>query len=171
MNTQNANIAEQIASGIYNVDSVEEFGKVLKDFPEDPALHKAYADLLAKKDFSDLAALSYGQAAALYLKSGQLLPAIVAKIIQWHIKSPLYQDAQLFLAALNDDRIPSTPLKVFFEKLSKPETIRIIKCMQIVKLSAGQLIYKAGNVQDSLFFVVHYNFNVRPWGVHPARAL
>ena len=154
MNTQNANIAEQIARGIYHVDSVKEFGEVLKDFPEDPALHKAYADLLAKKDSSDLAYLSYGKVAALYLKSGQLLPAILAKILQWHIKSPFYQDAQLFLAALNDDSIPATPLKIFIEKLSKPETISIIKCMQNIKLPAGQLIYKAGNVQDSLFFVV-----------------
>lgn len=154
MNTPNANIAEQIAKGIYHIDSVEEFGEVLKDFPKDPALHKAYADLLAKKDSSDLAALSYGRTAALYLKSGQLLPAVVAKLLQWHIKTPLYQDVQFFLAALNDDGIPVTPLKAFFEKLSKPEMIRIIKCMQIVNLAAGQLIYKVGDVQDNLFFII-----------------
>jgi hypothetical protein len=100
---------------------VEEFEKILEDFPEDSALHKAYADLLVKKNFSDKAALSYGRAVALYFKSGKLLPAVVAKIFQWQLKSPSYQEAQLFLSAVRDGSFPSTPLKIFLEKLSNPE--------------------------------------------------
>ena len=129
MDNPKTNIAEQITSGFINIDSVEEFREILKDFPEDPALHKAYADLLLKKNCYDLASLSYGRVAALYLKSGNLLPGVVAKLLQWRIKSAHYQDAQLFLSALGETSIPKTPFKVFFERLSKPSKIRLRFCM------------------------------------------
>ena len=154
MDNQKANIVEQITCGFINIDSVEEFEELLKDFPEDPALHKIYADLLVKKESLEEAALAYGRAAALYLQSGKLLSAVAAKLSQWRIKSPFYQDAQLFLSALNDDSLPDTPLKLFFEKLSKPEMLGIMKCMENIQVPAGQLIYKIDDVQEDLYFIV-----------------
>ena len=82
MDNRKTNIVEQINKGFINVDSVSEFKGLLKDFPEDPALHKAFADLLLKKGSLEEAALSFGQATALYLKSKKLLPAVVTKILQ-----------------------------------------------------------------------------------------
>ena len=49
MDNQKPNISEQINEGFINIDSVEEFAELLEDFPDDPALHKAYADILVKK--------------------------------------------------------------------------------------------------------------------------
>jgi CRP-like cAMP-binding protein len=157
MNDQKADIVEQITGRFSNINSVEEFEELLKDFPDDPALHKVYADLMVRKSFSDKAALAYGRAAALYLKSGKLLPAVFVKLLQWRLKSPFYQDAQLFLSALNDNSLPDTPLKVFFEKLSKPEILRIIRCMENIKVSTGQLIYKIDDEQEDLYFIVSGN--------------
>ena len=85
MDNQKPNIVEQINEGFINIDSVEEFAELLEDFPEDPSLHKAYADFLLKKKSYDKAALSYGRAAALYLKSGKLLPAVLTKLLQWRL--------------------------------------------------------------------------------------
>jgi hypothetical protein len=59
MNIQNSNIVEQINGGFISIDSAEEFTELLEDFPEDPSLHRAYADLLVKKNSSEKAALSY----------------------------------------------------------------------------------------------------------------
>lgn len=154
MDNQKVDIVEQITGGFIKIDSAQEFEELIKDFPEDPALYKAYADLLVKKNMADKAALSTSRAAVLYLKSGRLLPAVVAKLLQWRIKSPAYQEAQLFLTALNDNSLPDTPLKVFFKKLSKPETLVIIKCMENVQVPAGQLIYKIDEVQEDLCFIV-----------------
>ena len=154
MDSQKTNIAEQINGAFISIDSIEEFNELIEDFPEDPALHKAYADFLLKKKSSDKAALSYGRAAALYLKSGKLLPAVLTKLLQWRIKSPVYQDAQLFLTALNDNSLPDTPLKVFFEKLSKPEVLAVMKCLEGIQFPAGQLIYKIEDVQEDLYFIV-----------------
>jgi CRP-like cAMP-binding protein len=154
MDNQKTKIVEQITEGFINIDSVEELNEILEDFPEDPALHKAHPDLLVKKNSSDEAALSFGRSAALYLKSGKLLPAVVAKLLQWRIKSPIYQDAQLFLTALNDNSLPDTPLMFFFKKLSKPELLAVIKCIENVQLPVGQLMYKIDDVQEDLYFIV-----------------
>ncbi len=154
MDNQKTNIVEQINGGFISIDSVEEFTELLEDFHEDPSFHKAYADLLVKKNSSEKAALSYGRAAALYLKSGKLLPGVLTKLLQWRIKSPIYQDAQLFLSALNDNSLSDTPLKVFFKKLSKPEVLAVIKCLENIQFPAGQLIYKIDDVQEDLYFIV-----------------
>lgn len=154
MDNQKTNIVEQITGGLVNIDSVEEFEKILEDFPEDPAFHKAYADLLVKNNFSDKAALSYGSAAALYLKSGKLLPAVISKLLQWRIKSIVYQDAQLFLSTSSEDSLPGTPFKVFFEKLSKPEMFAVMKCIENIQLPAGQLIQKVDEIEEGLYFIV-----------------
>ncbi len=157
MGNRNSNIIQQVNKGFLNVGSVSEFKELLTDFPEDPALHKAYGDLLLKQKSSDESALSYGKSAALYLRSGKLIPAVTTKILQWRIKSPAYQDAQLFLAALNDSSLPETPLKVFFKNLSKPELLAVLKCMEGVHLPAGKLIYKIDDVQEDLYFIVSGN--------------
>ena len=154
MANQKINIVEQINGGFISIDSVEEFTELLEDFPEDPSLHRAYADLLIKKNSSGKAALSYGRAAALYLKSGKLLPGVLTKLLQWRIKSPVYQDAQLFLSALRDNNLPDTPLKVFLKKLSNPEVLAVIKCLGNIQFPAGQLIYKIDDVQEDLYFIV-----------------
>lgn len=154
MGNRKSNTIQQINKDFLNVDSVSEFNELLTDFQEDPALHKAYADLLLKQNSSDEAALSYGKSAALYLKSGKLIPAVNTKILQWRIKSPAYQDTQLFLSALNDSSLPETPLMVFFKNLSIPELLAVLNCMEGVQLPAGQLIYKIDNVQENLYFIV-----------------
>jgi len=154
MDNQKTDIVEQINGGFISIDSIEEFNELIEDFPEDPALHKACADFLLKKKSLYKAALSYGRAAALYLKSGKLPPAVLTKLLQWQIKSPVYQDAQLFLSALNDSSIPDTPLKVFFEKLSKPEVLAVMKCLDNIQFPSGQLIYKRDDIQEDLYFIV-----------------
>ena len=90
MDNQKSNIVEQINSGFNNIDFVNDFEELLNDFPEDPALHKAYGNMLVKMKSPDEAALSYGRAATLYLKLGKQLQAVVAKLLQWRIKSTVY---------------------------------------------------------------------------------
>ena len=42
-------IAEQIVDGSITIKSIDEFKSILKIFPNDPALQKAYSNLLKKK--------------------------------------------------------------------------------------------------------------------------
>jgi len=139
---------------VIRVDSIEEFNDVIDRFPVDPALNKAYADFLVKKKSFDKAALYYGKAAALYLKSQKILPAVLSKLLQWRLKSPGYQNVQLFLTSINDCSLPENPLKLFFETLSKPEVLAVMNCIEHTKFSAGELIYKIGDIQQILYFIV-----------------
>jgi len=148
------NISEQVAGDFAAIDSIENFEKLLKRFPNNPALQKASADLLAKKNQTDAAVLSYSKAATLFLKSGKLLPAIISKVHAWRLKSPSYQEAQLFLSAVRAGSFPRTPLKIFLEKLSNPEVLAVVKRFQNIHLPEQQLIQKVGDGQNNLYFIV-----------------
>ena len=71
-------IARHIIDGTITIDSVSEFESMLHIFPDNAALHAAFADLLVKKKMSDAAAKSYSRAADLYIRSEMMLPAILA---------------------------------------------------------------------------------------------
>ena len=68
-------IAAQIIDGSIKIDSKAEFENVLELFPKDPALIRAYADLLTTKGEPRMAADSYGDAAGLFIESGMMLQA------------------------------------------------------------------------------------------------
>jgi CRP-like cAMP-binding protein len=148
------NIAEEITSGFITIDSLDDFKKILKQFPDDPPLHRAFSDMLVKNNLPNVAATSYGQAAVLYLKAGQPLQAIASKILQWEIYSPSNREAQLFFSALRESRYSDSPIKSFFHKLSNPEILAIMKSAAIVQLPAGHIEKKVGDKENDLYFVV-----------------
>ena len=57
MDNKKTRIAEQINGSFISIDSIDEFNELIEDFPDDPAIHKAHAGLLVKKNSSDEAAL------------------------------------------------------------------------------------------------------------------
>jgi predicted Zn-dependent protease len=74
-------IAEQIIEGSISIKSTEEFESILKIFPSDAALQKAYSDLLMNKGRSNEAAKSYDKSAQLFIDSGKILQAIDSKLL------------------------------------------------------------------------------------------
>jgi hypothetical protein len=68
-------IAEQIIEGSISIKSIDEFKSVLKIFPSDAALQKAYSDLLLKEKRPNEAAGSYDKSARLFIDSGKILQA------------------------------------------------------------------------------------------------
>ena len=111
-------IAEQIIDGSITIKSIEEFKSILKIFPNDPALQKAYSNLLNKKKKRNAAAKSYDKAANLFIDSGKILQAIDSKMLQWKIKTPTPQEAQLFYSSLQQGSYYESSLKAFFHRLS-----------------------------------------------------
>ncbi len=79
-NPDQESIIEQILNDQIDIDSVEEFETLLDVFPDNPALYRKFADLLAGRKRADAALLAYHKAAALYLDAGMVLQSIVAKI-------------------------------------------------------------------------------------------
>ena len=147
-------IPEHIIDGSIVIDSIEAFSSILKQFPEHPSLSKKYADLLFRQELLDLAAKSYGEAARLYIDSGRMLQAMVAKKQQWLIKPPSNDEIHIFLTALEQGHFKATPLKMFFDKLSPKEILSIISGFVRVRLFAEKTVQKAGNIESDLYFVV-----------------
>jgi tetratricopeptide (TPR) repeat protein len=150
----NISIAEQIIEGSISIKSIEEFKSILKIFPNDPALQKAYSDLLFKKNRVDEAAQSYSRAAQLFIDAGKILQAIDSKLLHWKIKPPSPKEAQLFYSALHAGTYFETPLKAFFQRLSYREMVAFITKLVRVKVTPGNVVKKTGEQENELFFVV-----------------
>jgi CRP-like cAMP-binding protein len=165
MDNLKKNTAEQITAGFMDSDSLEDFEKRLERFPDDPALQRAAADVMGTKNMPAEAALSYIKAASLYLKSGNLLPALASVVHSWRLKAPSHQQAAFFLPAMRDDSFPNTPLKAFFKNLSNPEILAVVKNFESIHLPAQQLLQKKDDTQDNLYFIV--SGSLKETGYHP----
>ncbi len=152
INKQNG-IARHIIDGSISIDSVSEFKNMLKIFPDNPALHCAFADLLAQKKIFQEAAKLYGKAADLYIRAGMMLPAILSKIMEWRIINPTHQQARPFYSALREADFEVTSMQVFFKSLSYPEMVAVTNRMARVSLPAGHMIRKIGDLEDHLYFI------------------
>jgi CRP-like cAMP-binding protein len=126
---------------------------MLKIFPGNPALHSAFGDLLTQKNLYQEAAKFYAKAANLYMGSGKMLPSILSKIMEWRIIKPSHQQARPFYTALKKADLEVTPLQVFFRSLSYPEMVAVTNRMARLRLPAGRMIKKIGDLEDHLYFI------------------
>ena len=150
-------IAEQITEGSISIKSIEEFKSILKIFPNDPALHKAYSALLIKKKQSAEAARSYDKATRLFIDAGKILQAIDTKLLQWRIKRPSPAEAKLFYTTLHGGSYNDSPLKTFFQRLTYQEMVAFVSKLARVTATPGKMVKKTGEREKDLFFIVSGN--------------
>ena len=163
--SKHISIARHIVDGSLSIESVKEFRSILRIFPNDPALHRIYADLLARKKSTTAAMASYRKAATLFIESGMMMQAIVCKILEWRLEPPTRQKARRFYQALNGGQYHEMPLNVFFHGLSFSEFAAIITRLKRVRLPAGKLILKNGAQERFLYFIAAGNLQATT--VHP----
>jgi len=148
------NTVEHIIDGAIVINSVELMLNILKKFPAEPNLVRIYADLLLKNKMPEAAVKAYNRAAKLYLDTGKILPAIVAKISQWHIEMPSDQHVQSFLTELNRNNNETLPLGHFFSKLSIQELKALCSLFENIRVPSGHVVKQIGDTEDHLFFIV-----------------
>lgn len=126
---------------------------MLTIFPNNPALHSAYGDLLVKKKLLKEAAGSYEKAAKLFIESGMMLSAILTKILEWRIAKPSHEEGRKFHSALCNGNFEESPLQKFFTNLSYPEMVAITNRLVRVRLPGDKVIKKIGDIEKNLYVI------------------
>lgn len=152
--TGEKSIPEYIINGSIVIDSVEAFKSILKQFPANPSLLKAYSDFLLKNNLFDLAAKTYGEASRGFIESGNILQAVVSKKLQWRIQPADEKEVSLFLDSLQNGHFDDIPLKIFFKRLSRAEMLAVIACFVRARLPAGTVVKKKRDNEDNLYFII-----------------
>lgn len=148
-------IAAQIIDGSIRIDSQTEFEKVLQLFPNDPALLRAYADLLAQKGSLQASIKSYEEATDLFIDSGMPLQAIVAKSMQWKLRQPSdTEEIRQFFTTVCQNGHNSAPANLFFSNLSYSAIVSILYPLVKIRLPAGRMVKKVGDKEMHLYFIV-----------------
>ena len=148
------NTIEHIIEGSIVINSIELMLEILDKFPDNPQLVRIYADLLLKNKMHDAAAKAYNRTAILFLNNGKMLPAIVAKISQWHIEMPSDQNVKAFLTELDSNQNNKLPIGHFFSKLTIHELKALCSLFENIRLPVNQVVKEIGDPEDYLFFIV-----------------
>jgi hypothetical protein len=148
-------IPVHILEGSIKIGSPEVFEFFFKHFPKDPALHRAYADILREKNNRDEAAKNYDFAARLYFESGFVLQAIVAKLLQWRMHAPAKAEKERFFEKVRQVNQQGIPVKAFLDNLSVREMNIVFSAMELIRLQAGRVVSNVGDPEQTLFFVVY----------------
>ncbi|MGD8471842.1 MAG: cyclic nucleotide-binding domain-containing protein [Desulfobacterales bacterium] len=148
------NTVEHVIDGSIVINSIDLMLDILKKFPAEPHLVRIYADLLLKYKMHEAAAKAYNRSAILFLNTGKMLPAIVAKISQWHIEMPSDQHVKSFLSEFDKNHNRELPIGHFFSKLSIHELKALCSLFENIRLPAGQVVKEIGDPEDHLFFIV-----------------
>jgi CRP-like cAMP-binding protein len=147
-------IVSRIIDGSVTIDSVAEFENLLKAFPNDPGLHRIFADLLKQEKSFDTAVATYGAAAKLFIESGLTLQAIVSKILEWRIFKPSNQEGQAFYSSLRELRSKDTAVNSFFIAMPYLEMIAFMIELTLQQFPSGSMVKRFGDEENTLYFVV-----------------
>ena len=148
-------IAAQIIDGSIRIESQTEFEKLLQLFPNDPALLRAYADLLAQKGSLQASIKSYEEATELFIESGMPLQAIVAKSMQWKLRQPSdTEEIRQFFTNVCQYGHNSAPVNLFFSNLPYSAIVSILYPLVKIRLPAGRMVKKVGDKEMYLYFIV-----------------
>jgi CRP-like cAMP-binding protein len=158
MNNQSdkqSRIVNRIIDGSVTVDSVADFNNLLKTFPNDPWLHKFYADLLKREKSFYAAADAYGIAADLFIELEMPLQALTSKIFEWRILEPSNREDQDFHSSLRESRSKNSAVQNFLIKMKYPEMMAFMSTLTIRHFPAGSMLKRFGDEESDLYFVVY----------------
>ncbi|MEA1946086.1 MAG: PilZ domain-containing protein [Thermodesulfobacteriota bacterium] len=146
-------VANRIIEGSITIDSLTEFENLLKVFPNNPRLHRVFADFLAQeKPFEAVDA--YRISTNLFIQAGQTLQAIVSKIFEWRLAKPSHQEEQEFYSDLHKGSSKEAPVQSFFSKLSFQQLIAFMNELTPGYFPAQSMVKKFGDPENDMSFVV-----------------
>ena len=144
---------EGIIDGSLTINSAEECEVLLRKFPDNCFLVKAFADFLTDEKSFAQAAQYYRKAAELFAREGVILCAVFSKIMEWNAAEPSRRDCRDLYKAFRQVR-SETALTDFFCHMLYPELLAVLTHLEPLRLPPGTVIKNSGNVEESLYFIV-----------------
>lgn len=146
-------VVNRIIDGSITIDSVEEFENLLKAFPNNPRLHRVFADrLLEEKSIN--ASEEYKTSARLFIEAGMPLQAITCKIFEWRIIKPSKEQGLAFHSALCECNPQNIEVQKFFTKPVYEEMVALMAKIVPHNYPADTRMKKFGDEENELCFVV-----------------
>ncbi len=146
-------LVTRIIDGSITIDSLKDFENLLKIFPDNPRLHRVFADFLAQNKPFD-AVNAYGISANLFTKAGQTLQAIVSKIFEWRLAKPSHQEEQEFYSDLHKGSSKEVPVQRFFAGLAFEQLIAFMNELTPRYIPEQTMMKKFGDRETHMSFVV-----------------
>jgi CRP-like cAMP-binding protein len=147
-------ILEHILDGAIVIDSGEAFASVVKEFPEHPELLKLFADFLTATGKGPSAAQHYSKASEIFLGSGRLLHAVVAKMLEWRFDRPCREALLRFLSAVSVHPHDESPVNRFLQSLLPAELMALFSQFSCHRFPSGKTIRTIGEPETHLWFVL-----------------
>jgi CRP-like cAMP-binding protein len=148
-------VCRGIIDGSVTIESDTEFENLFTVFPDEPSLHRAYADFLARKESFLAAADEYITAARSYLNLRMPFQAIISSLLGWRMLNPSQQEKQMFYSALRGKKPQRMPLQEFFAKMSTSELSTIAGALELNRFPRRSKVKGLGDEERDLYFVVH----------------
>jgi hypothetical protein len=148
------NISEYIIAGSISVDSLEAYAIIVREFPGRPEILRMHADLLAAEHFRAAAVQQYDEAARLFVESGRLLQAWVAKILRWRLQRPSRDQLLEFHRTIEGTVHNGAPVDDFIQHLEPMERMAVFSNFRLICVPAGKTVLNAGKRHTNLHLVV-----------------
>jgi CRP-like cAMP-binding protein len=146
-------VVTRIIDGSITIDSLKEFENLLKIFPDNPGVHRVFADFLTQEKPFD-AVDNYRISANLFIQAGQTLQAIVSKVLEWRLAKPSHQEEQEFYSDLHKVRPKEVPVQRFFAGLVVEQLIAFMNELTPRYVPAQSMVKKFGDRETHMSFVV-----------------
>jgi len=147
-------IIERLVKGSISFNTNEEYQNLLRDFPDNPRVHRLLADfLLENKSYVD-ASKEYRRAYQLFMESGMSLQGIAALRHRWDIVGPSSHDYRALHSHLRRTVSHSSALAECFAKMSYRELREFLDRSELITVPAQKVLREQGKPEDALFFIV-----------------
>jgi len=147
-------IIEGLANGSITINRVEEFKKILDEYPDNPFVNRLFADFLKKSRSFANAIKRYRKAYELFMAEGETLLAIAALFELWGIIAPAPYDFRSLHSKLRRRDSHNSVIAEFFAKMSYPELRAMTSRLVKVRAEADEIVQDPSEAEDSLFFVI-----------------
>ena len=115
---------------------------------------KLFADFLTAKGKGPVAAQHYSKASEIFLSSGRLLHAVVAKVLEWRIDRPPRKTLLRFLSAISVHPHDESPVNRFLQSLLPAEVQTLFSQFSCKRFPPGKTIRSIGEPETHLWFLL-----------------